>query len=118
MGTDRPQAGPIIGRPADAEVTNVRWRQWIQNAGFFSFLRAIGVLKHGQKVPNTASELQDQCGIVPVRDDAFCGSWCVACIRSCELSDVFSSLLEELAEDHRVAARARELNETPSKDAK
>merc|ERR1712217_398949 len=116
--TDRPQTGPVIGRPSEEETRAVRWRQWIQNDGLFAFLRATGVIKHGQRVPNTASQLQSQCGIVPVKDDCFCGFWCLAAILNCGLEAVFQKLLQELEPVRLLAAESRAKNELPSQDAR
>lgn len=115
----RPQQSPIFGRPCLAEAVNdIAWRQWLRNAGFFTFLRAIGVLKRGQAVPRKAEEFRTQCGVVPIKDDLFCGFWCLAHLLQCGLPELFQSLVTELCDDRLLVAKACEEKQTPSSEAR
>mmetsp|Transcript_54321 Transcript_54321/g.151245 ORF Transcript_54321/g.151245 Transcript_54321/m.151245 type:complete len:426 (-) Transcript_54321:22-1299(-) len=115
---DRPEQAPVFGHPTSIDASAIRWRLWLQSAGFFAFLRACGALRQGRALPRTPAELQKECGIVPVKDDLFCGFWCLAHLRRSGLADVFRALVRELDEDRLLVARARERKEVPSADAK
>lgn len=110
----RPQKSPVFGRPSlpDA-VSDIAWRSWLRNAGFFTFLRAVGVLRRGQAVPRNAEEFR-ATGVVPIKDDLFCGFWCLARLIQCDLSELFKRLVTELCHDRLLASKARDEKRSPS----
>lgn len=96
--THRPCQTLSIGRPVsfDGEVTKVGEGQWWLRASFWVFLRAIGALGLDCAAPRSVDDLRRQCGVVPVKDDGFCGFWCLAHLRGLDLGGAFLWVLRKL----------------------